>query len=117
MVIAEGLASYILLIRDFINTLPIAEQRHTRYDRDLGWVNRASLYIRDMYGRGVYLRTNVQGFRNDHDIAMAVPVADATIDRGSGGRDGPSRRGLGRRPERTEQAPHRLGLSESPRRI
>ena len=79
MVIAEGLASYILLIRDFIKTLPTAEQRHTRYDRDLGWVNRASLYIRDMYGRGVYLRTNVQGFRNDHDIATAVPSGRARL--------------------------------------
>jgi hypothetical protein len=79
MVITEGLASYTLLIRDLIKTLPIAEQRHTRYDRDLGWVNIASLYVPDMYGRGVYLRTNVQGFRNDHDIATAVPSGRARL--------------------------------------
>ena len=79
MVITEGLASYTLLIRDFMKTQSTAEQRHTRYDADLGWVNRASLYIPDMYGRGVYLRTNVQGFRNDHDIATAVPSGRARL--------------------------------------
>jgi len=79
LVIIEGLASYTLLIRDLIKAQPVAEQRHTRYDPDLGWVNKASLDIPDMYGRGVYLRTNAQGFRNDHDIATAVPSGRARL--------------------------------------
>ena len=40
------------------------------------------------------------------------PVAEAAIDRGSGGGDGPSRRRLGRQPERAEQAPHGLRLGQ-----
>jgi len=79
LVVSEGLASYTLLIRDLIKTQPVAEQRHTRYDPDLGWVNRPSLYIPAMYGPGVYLKTNAQGFRNDHDIATAVPSGRARL--------------------------------------
>ena len=79
LVIIEGLASYTLIIRDFIKTRSVAEQQHTKYDPDLGWVNKANLYIPDMYGTGVYLRTNVQGFRNDHDIATSVPSGRARL--------------------------------------
>jgi hypothetical protein len=79
LVIIEGLASYTLLVRDLIKTQSTAEQRHTKYDADLGWVGKASLYIPDMYGSGVYLRTNSQGFRNDHDITTAVPSGKARL--------------------------------------
>ena len=68
LIIIEGLASYGLLVRDIMTTESLAERRHTKYDVDLGWVNESNVYIPDMYGPGVYLRTNAQGFRNNHDI-------------------------------------------------
>jgi hypothetical protein len=90
LVVVEGLASYTLAIRDFATTYPLAERRrlairdlattyplaegqHTKYDPDLGWVNVANVHIRDMYGPGVYLRTNGQGFRANYDFETAVP--------------------------------------------
>ena len=51
------------------------------------------------------------GFCGSPDTrARMWPVAEAAIDRGSGGGDGPSRRRLGRQPERAEQAPPGLRL-------
>jgi len=76
LILIEGLASYGLLVRDLVKQTSvgdIAERRHTKYDPDLGWVNEPDVYIPDMYGPGVYLRTNAQGFRNNHDITAAVP--------------------------------------------
>jgi len=74
LVAAEGLASYLLVGHSVLHaSRRPAERKHTRYDRELGWVNIPNLDIPDMYGPGVRLRTNRQGFRNDHDIADVVP--------------------------------------------
>ena len=73
LVVIEGIASYVLLARDIMTTHSIAERRHTKYDPDLGWVNEPSVHIPDMYGPGVYLKTNTQGFRNSHDFDTLVP--------------------------------------------
>lgn len=75
----EGLASYGLLVRDVMTTNSLAERRHTTYDPDLGWVNEPNVYIPDMYGPGVYLRTNAQGFRNNHEINAAVPAGKVRV--------------------------------------
>lgn len=72
LIMIEGLASYGILVRDVMTTKFLAERRHTKYDADLGWVNEPNVYIPDMYGPSVYLRTNAQGFRNNHDINTAV---------------------------------------------
>ena len=70
----EGLASFIFVARTASPAQSeIAEKRHTRYDADLGWVNSPNVNIPDMYGPGIYLRTNAQGFRNDHDFSRQVP--------------------------------------------
>ena len=79
LVIVEGLASYGLFLRSVMTTNTIAERRHTKYDADLGWVNEPNVYIPDMYGPGVYLRTNAQGFRNNHDINTTVPDGKARV--------------------------------------
>jgi len=68
LILIEGLASYGLLVYDLVRLRSVSERRHTKYDPDLGWVNEPDVYIPDMYGPGVYLRTNAQGFRNNHDI-------------------------------------------------
>jgi hypothetical protein len=73
LVVVEGLASYALTVRDIVATYPLAERLHTKYDSELGWVNEKNVDIIDMFGPGIYLRTNSQGFRNNHDFEIAVP--------------------------------------------
>jgi len=63
LLLAEGLASFLLLGSDILATRSLAERHHTGYAPDLGWVNIPDLHLPDMYGPGVYLRTNHQGFR------------------------------------------------------
>jgi hypothetical protein len=79
LVIVEGLASYALLARDIIKTQSVAEQRYTQYDADLGWVSKPNLHIPDMFGPGIYLRTNAQRFRSNHDTTNTVPGGKARI--------------------------------------
>ena len=67
----EGGAS-LLFIANQIRLTPSAEASYSRYDETLGWVSRPNVMLPDMYGPGVYLRTNSQGFRNDRDFARAV---------------------------------------------
>lgn len=69
----EGLSSTILFYRDTTKTIPMAETFHSEYDEELGWVNRPNMVIEDMYGPGVYVRTNAQGFRNHEDFTAKVP--------------------------------------------
>ena len=68
----EGLASAILLLQTVAATPPIAERSHTQYDAELGWVNLPDVYIEDMYGPQLYLKTNGQRFRNDRDFPATV---------------------------------------------
>jgi hypothetical protein len=79
LIIIEGSASYVLLVRDVMTTKTLAERRHTKYDPDLGWVNEPNAYIPDIYGPGIYFRTNAQGFRNDHDISPIVAGAKTRV--------------------------------------
>jgi len=52
---------------------------HTRYDQELGWVNKPDMDIPDMYGSGISLKTNSQGFRADHDFDLSVPPGKLRI--------------------------------------
>jgi len=74
--LVEGLASEALLgYQLFLKPKPpLAERLHTRYDAELGWVAVPNLYIPDMYGPGVYFRSNSQGFRNDRTIEGNPPA-------------------------------------------
>jgi hypothetical protein len=72
--LAEGVSSFTLLAKKAMEWhAPLAERRHTKYDAQLGWVNLPGFYVRDMYGPGIYLRTNARGFRGDAEIPTAVP--------------------------------------------
>jgi hypothetical protein len=77
VIFIEGLASVLYLSRDLRR--PLAERIHTRYDDLLGWVNVPNLSRSDMYGKGVWFRSNSQGFRNDRDFARAVPTGKTRI--------------------------------------
>jgi hypothetical protein len=74
----EGVAS-LLFIANQIRRTPSAEASYSRYDETLGWVARPNVRFPDMYGPGVYLRTNSQGFRNDRDFPRAVPSGKTRI--------------------------------------
>jgi hypothetical protein len=74
LIVIEGASSWVLFVRDqALKRQYVAERRHTTYDPELGWVNEPGVFIRDMYGPGVSLRTNRQRFRNDADVQKAVP--------------------------------------------
>lgn len=72
-VFVEGLASFVLFFQSIAGTPPVAERSHTQYDAELGWVNRPDIYIENLYGPGLHLRTNAQGFRSDENFSAAVP--------------------------------------------
>jgi len=72
----EGICSIILFLQEVANNpqLPIAERKHTEYDRELGWINTPGVYVEDMYGSGIDLKINSQGFRNNQDFAHSPPL-------------------------------------------
>ena len=70
----EGLFSTTLVLRDFISKVdPEIERFHAKYDDLLGWINIPNYEVKDLYGPGVYLKTNSQSFRNDKDFDVKVP--------------------------------------------
>lgn len=71
--IIEGFSSTIFVARDVITSKPVAERRHTEYDEELGWVNMRNFYSKNMYGSGVYLKTNSQAVRYNEDFNINVP--------------------------------------------
>ena len=69
----EGFSSYALLLDEIRSVTKLAERHHTIYDPELGWVNRPDVHVPDMYGPGIYLQTNKQGFRNTKNFSPSVP--------------------------------------------
>ena len=65
LVVAEGLLSFATVGKTMLRTTSLAERRHTTHDDLLGWINQPDVLVPDMYGKGVYLRTNPQCFRNN----------------------------------------------------
>ncbi len=77
----EGLCSLGLLSWDLVfrSKRPVAERVHTDYDEELGWVNRPSVQIKDLYGPGRTLTINAQGFRATRDYPVEVPEGKVRI--------------------------------------
>ena len=71
--ICEGLSSTAFVAYRIFLRKPLAERLHTGYDETLGWINLPNIYIEDMYGPGIYLKTNGQGFRNNKDFSPRTP--------------------------------------------
>ncbi len=71
----EGTSSLILFVGKIVTfRAPSFQERlHTVYDRELGWVNRPGVVVPDMYGPGVRLTTNAQGFRAVRDTPREAP--------------------------------------------
>ncbi|NEQ35404.1 MAG: hypothetical protein F6K40_03400 [Okeania sp. SIO3I5] len=51
----------------------MSEIRHTQYDELLGWVNIPNVDIPNMYGEGIYFKTNSQSLRNNQDFSINIP--------------------------------------------
>ena len=68
-----GLTDLVLAWRDSGSEPGLAEESHCEYDPELGWVNKKSTRIPDLYGPGRTLTTNAQGFRAREDHAQAIP--------------------------------------------
>jgi hypothetical protein len=81
LAIVEGASSLLLLTLVVPVQIrpPLAERRHTQYDEELGWVNVRGLYAEDIYGAGVSLTVNSQGFRNRRDFPVEVPEGKVRI--------------------------------------
>ena len=77
----EGLSSSLLFLRDVVRTSrgALAERTHTRYDELLGWVNVENVTIENLYGDGLHLRTNSQGFRANQDYDVSPPPGKLRI--------------------------------------
>lgn len=75
LALVEGACSLLLLTLAAPDQVgaPLAERRHTRYDAELGWANVPGTRIEDMYGPGVSLAINAQGFRARREFSERVP--------------------------------------------
>jgi hypothetical protein len=72
-ILVEGASSFVIFAHRML-AYPVGEERrHAQYDPELGWVNIPNIYIQDMWGPGVYLRTNTRGFRNNQEVGGRVP--------------------------------------------
>ena len=75
----EGGASLLFVANEVRLTPARAEQSYSKYDETLGWVSQPNVNLPNLYGQGVYLRTNAQAFRNDHDVSPAVPAGKTRV--------------------------------------
>ncbi len=70
IIILEGLSSFALR---FTTDSTRGDRITAQYDEFLGWINKPNFQERNMYGPGVYLRTNAQSFRNSENFTKEVP--------------------------------------------
>ena len=75
LVLLEGVASVTVFLWHARMHLwrPLPDRAYTVWDAELGWVGDASRSVRDLYGPGLSLTTNVRGFRNAREFPDAVP--------------------------------------------
>ena len=76
----EGGLTFAVLVHDLSRpSMPVAERRHTQFDPELGWINKPSTRIKNMYGEGAHLTINAQGFRSAEDFSACVPPGRVRI--------------------------------------
>lgn len=75
LLLLEGAASFLVFAWKARMTFwpPTPERSHTVYDPELGWVGAAGTTARNVYGPGLDVTTNGQGFRNRRDFGRRVP--------------------------------------------
>jgi hypothetical protein len=70
LIVIEGVSSLVVFVLK-IRSEPV--RIYMEPDTLLGWVSKPNVNIPDLYGPGVYLRTNAQRFRSDHAVSPQVP--------------------------------------------
>lgn len=75
----EGGASLLLTANQIRRTTGVTEQYHSTYDETLGWVSRPNVDLPNLYGPGVFLKTNAQAFRADREYTREVPAGKTRI--------------------------------------
>ena len=80
-VLFEGISSTILFVHDafVFAEKPVAERLHAKHDPELGWVNIPNIYLEDLYGPGLYFKTDSQSFRNNQDFGERVPKGKVRV--------------------------------------
>ena len=75
LALIEGASSMLVVGRRVSRWAAVSAEasRWLEHHPRIGAVPRANVYEPNMYGPGVYLRTNAQGFRNERDFSAAVP--------------------------------------------
>jgi hypothetical protein len=80
VLLVEGAVSLVLVAADISwNPRLPPERRYTKYDPELGWVSIPNMHLRDMYGPGVWLKTNAQGHRAAASFAPGVPAGRVRV--------------------------------------
>jgi hypothetical protein len=69
----EGLSSTILNGFYAFDLRRESQRVPTQHDRELGWTVRPDLFVPDLYGPGMWARTNARGFRSDRPTSASVP--------------------------------------------
>ena len=79
LAVLEGAASLLFAVVRIHRATGVKEQYHSTYDPTIGWVSLPNVRLPDLYGSGVSLRTNAQGFRNDRDVPREVPAGKSRL--------------------------------------
>ncbi|NEQ38463.1 MAG: hypothetical protein F6K40_20205 [Okeania sp. SIO3I5] len=69
----EGLSSILLMFYRISKIQRNPAHLYAQYDEFLGWVNIPDVNIPNMYGEGIYFRTNSQSLRNNQDFTINIP--------------------------------------------
>ncbi len=78
VLLLEGVASLVVAYRsssaESRQSGRLEEEKHSRYDADLGWMHIPDLFVGNMYGEGVEFTTNGQSFRAKQEYSKTVPA-------------------------------------------
>jgi len=75
----EGLCSFVWVSSRIVGTRLTAERLHTRYDAELGWISIPNVSLPDLYGPGIGLTTNADGFRGPLPVEDRDPGTSRVI--------------------------------------
>ena len=73
--VIEGFCGTVVVVQEFFKRSHwvTTAQAHLTYDPGLGWVSLPNLSLENLFGPGVFLKTNTQGFRNEETLSVEVP--------------------------------------------
>lgn len=78
LLVAEGAASLYQAVVEYRawkgEEVSLAERLYTEYDPLVGWINKPNVSIDDLYGPGVFVKTNAQRFRDAEAVRPTVPA-------------------------------------------